>query len=111
MVPTQPGFNWYMEYSSGHYYFDSGEEGSAVYYYSTADSIRRRGDGNYFVSFHSYYTGDVDTQKLYSATPETAPDYGYLTGTGTAIISPYNYNGTNTYRIVVYSPSYANKDI
>lgn len=105
-VPTKWGFNWYMGYSGGYYYFDSGEEGVAMYYYSTADSIRRRGDGNYIVSFHSYVTGDGDTKKLYSATPGTAPNYGRLIGTGTAVISPYNYNGTETYRMLVYSPLY-----
>lgn len=91
-------------YDGGYYYFDSGEEGDASTTFSIADTMYDNGDGTYTVGFTNYYSGYQEVLDVcYQLTNKTVGDYSdklHRSGSGTAVVTPYNYNGNDTYRLI-----------
>lgn len=91
-------------YSGGYYYFDSGEEGDASKVFSIADTMYDNGDGTYTVGFTNYYSAYKEVLDVcYQLTNETIGAYSdkvVRSESGTAVVTPYNYNGNDTYRLI-----------
>lgn len=97
--------------------FESGI-GATYPYFTVAHTMKELGDGTYLAEFNVYeitdYNGDgeiltvgggITKKSLYSMTLSQADSKEYLkkTGTGTAIIRPYNSKGYETYQLISYN--------
>jgi len=99
-------------YRDGCFYFEAadGESHNCI---AVADSLSRLEDGRYCLTFTEYEI-DLDAyysfeagipRSYYELTPFEASQHQYLTriADGYAIVTPYQYNGRNTYQLVEYT--------
>ena len=99
-------------YQDGKFYFEAAD-GEAYNRIAVADSLSQLEDGRYCLTF-SEYEVDLDAyysfeagipRSYYELTPFEASQHQYLTriADGYAIVTPYQYNGRDTYQLVEYT--------
>lgn len=99
-------------YRDGNFFFEAadGESHNCI---AVADSLSRLEDGRYCLTFteyeidlDAYYSFDTGIPRsYYELGPTEASQHQYLTriADGYAIVTPYQYNGRNTYQLVEYT--------
>ena len=101
----------FVDYADGCLYYIAAD-GEAVTDISIVDSVKKREDGNYAVTFHIYsLDSDIYWEEgfipngYYYMSTEEADNSKYLTMTrsGTAVLKDYWYEGEATYQIVSYN--------
>lgn len=97
-------------YQDGKFYFEAAD-GEAYNRIAVADSLSLLEDGRYCLTFTEYEV-DLDVyfdtgipRSYYELTPTEAAQHQYLTrlADGYAIVTPYKYNGRDTYQLVEYT--------
>ena len=99
-------------YQDGKFYFEAAD-GEAYNRIAVADSLSQLEDGRYCLTFTEYEI-DLDAyysfeagipRSYYELTPFEASQHQYLTriADGYAIVTPYQYNGRDTYQLVEYT--------
>lgn len=97
------GSNWTYE---GGYYSIPAADGDTYWYFTTAVNIAENGDGTCTADFNVYTTfdnfHDPIPSSCYSLTDEEASDLYVYSYSGSAVLRPKNYNGSDTYEVVSY---------
>lgn len=99
-------------YRDGKFYFEAAD-GEAHNGIAVADTLARLDDGRYVLTFteyeidlDAYYSFDFGIPRAYyELDPLSASQHQYLTRIrdGYAIVTPYQYNGRDTYQLVEYT--------
>jgi len=95
-------------YRDGMFLFPAAD-GEEYGYFAVAEKVTDLNDGTYRVEFNRYFAPDIfgsPAEDYYSYSVEEANANKEQVGSGTAVIRPKVYNGSDTYELVSYSLNY-----